>query len=107
MPPKKDASNLFARLAEQRQADATPPELPAQTATPPATPAPAAAAPDTPRTEPTPKGRAKGKRSDPNYVQVGVYLPKALKKECDRRLLDEEIDFSELVAKLLNDWVSD
>jgi len=79
----KDAQNLFAKLAEQ-------------------TPTPAAAPDIAPK-----KGRAKGKRSDPNYVQIGVYIPKETKKACDRRLLDEEIDLSDLVSELLAKWLSE
>jgi len=52
------------------------------------------------------RGRAKGKRSDPNYTQVGAYIPKALDKAVKRKLVDEDRDFSELVAHLLNEWVN-
>jgi hypothetical protein len=55
----------------------------------------------------TPKrGRAKGKRSDPNYIQVGAYIPKELDRQVKRLLVDEDnLDFSNLVAQLLEDWV--
>lgn len=53
------------------------------------------------------KGRPRGKRSDPNYTQVGAYIPKDLDKQVKRKLLDEDIDFSELVADLLLKWISD
>jgi hypothetical protein len=56
--------------------------------------------------EPAKKGRQKGKRSDPNYIQVGVYIPKSLDKDAKRLLIDEEGDFSDLVTALLQDWVS-
>ena len=52
------------------------------------------------------RGRAKGKRSDPNYTQVGAYIPKELDKAVKRKLIDEELDFSELVAQLLDEWVN-
>ena len=52
------------------------------------------------------KGRAKGKRSDPNYTQVGAYIPKAIDKAVKRKLIDEDMDFSELVAQLLDEWVN-
>jgi len=55
--------------------------------------------------EPVRKGRQKGKRSDPNYLQVGAYIPKALDKDVKRLLIDQDIDFSDLVTKLLQDWV--
>lgn len=52
------------------------------------------------------RGRARGKRSDPNYEQVGAYIPKELNKQVKRLLIDEDdLDFSDLVAQLLEDWV--
>lgn len=56
---------------------------------------------------PARKGRAKGKRSNPNYEQVGAYIPKALNLEVKRLLLDRELDFSDLVTQLLEQWVSE
>jgi len=86
----KDASNLFERLAENRQSG-----KPAAT--------PEAIAP----ISEAPRGRAKGKRSDPNYIQVGARIPKDLKKDVERRLVDEPFDFSDLVADLLVKWLAD
>ena len=53
------------------------------------------------------RGRQKGKRSNPDYTQVGAYIPKSLDKEVKRKLLDEDIDFSDLIAALLIKWLSD
>ena len=64
--------------------------------------APMSAADEAPK-----KGRQKGKRSNPDYTQVGAYIPKNLDKEVKRKLLDEDIDFSDLVASLLIKWLSD
>lgn len=64
--------------------------------------APIAAANEAPK-----RGRQKGKRSNPDYTQVGAYIPKNLDKEVKRKLLDEDIDFSDLVADLLIKWLSD
>lgn len=50
------------------------------------------------------KGRRKGKRSDPNYKQTGVYLPADLTNRVKKRLYDSEMDFSDLIADLLADW---
>jgi predicted ABC-class ATPase len=56
---------------------------------------------------PPKKGRSRGKRSNAGYTQVGAYIPKALKKQIDRLLIDEdETDFSDLVTQLLQDWIS-
>jgi hypothetical protein len=83
-----DAENLFQNLANKRTKAADAPK-----------------AEETPSEPPKPRGRAKGKRSDPNYEQVGAYIPKDLNKQVKRLLLDEEIDFSDLVAQLLSEWV--
>lgn len=52
------------------------------------------------------RGRATGKRSDPNYTQVGAYIPKSLNRDVKRLLVDEEKDLSDLITELLKDWVS-
>ncbi|UBF30078.1 hypothetical protein K9N68_38485 (plasmid) [Kovacikia minuta CCNUW1] len=53
------------------------------------------------------RGRQRGKRSDPNYLQVGAYIPKSLDKDVKRLLIDQDLDFSELVTKLLQEWVGE
>lgn len=58
-----------------------------------------------PAPTPAKPGRAKGKRSNPEYEQVGAYIPKVLNLEVKRALLEEPIDFSDLVAELLQEWV--
>lgn len=79
-----DPANMFDKLAKGRQKAKTTPD-------------------------PEPKRRqrrqAAGKRSDPNYIQVGSYIPKELNKDVKRQLVDYEGDFSDLVAELLEDWV--
>lgn len=52
------------------------------------------------------RGKSGGKRSDPTYVQVGAYIPISLHKAVKRRLVDEDDNFSELVIKLLDEWLS-
>ena len=80
-----DATNMFDRLAQKRKQGK-------------AAPAPEA--------EPKKRQRkATGKRSDPNYLQVGAYIPIELNKRVKRRLVDTDKDFSELVAELLDQWV--
>jgi hypothetical protein len=52
------------------------------------------------------KGRQPGKRSNPEYEQIGVYIPKTLHVQVKKLLLDEEnTDLSDLVAGLLQEWV--
>jgi hypothetical protein len=56
-------------------------------------------------------GRPNGKRSDPNYQATTVLLRKATKKQATRLLEDmgedtkERQDLSELLEKLLSEWV--
>lgn len=52
---------------------------------------------------PAAQARAVGKRTAPDYVQVGLYLPKQLHRKAKLALLQEgeERDFSELVRDLL------
>ncbi|MEO0374489.1 MAG: hypothetical protein AAF329_07600 [Cyanobacteria bacterium P01_A01_bin.17] len=82
-----DPTSMFDKLAQQRQKAKTTP---------------------VPEPAPEPKRRqrkATGKRSDPNYIQVGAYIPKDLNKEVKRQLVDYEGDFSDLVMELLERWV--
>jgi hypothetical protein len=48
-----------------------------------------------------------GDRDSPNDMQGGAYIPKELDKQVKRKLLDEEMDFSDLMAGLLHKWLSD
>ena len=57
---------------------------------------------------PTRKPRAKGKRSNPDYEQIGVYIPKKINLEVKRQLLERSgLDFSDLVTKLLEQWIQE
>ncbi|MGP1384023.1 MAG: hypothetical protein ACTS2F_10725 [Thainema sp.] len=81
-----DPASMFDKLAQQRQKAKTPQPEPAP--------------------EPQRRQRkATGKRSDPNYIQVGAYIPKELNKDVKRLLVDAEGDFSDLVTELLEQWV--
>lgn len=52
--------------------------------------------------------RAKtGKRSDPSYTQVGCYIPKELNSRVKVKLVGDSRDFSDLVAELLDNWLTD
>lgn len=91
-------------LPEQEAIEAETPESEPEVTTP--EPAPTPAPTPTPAPEPR-RTRAKGKRSDPSYIQVGAYIPKALNKDVKRKLVDTEQDFSELVTQLLAQWVQE
>lgn len=51
-------------------------------------------------------GRPKGKRSDKSYTQVCGYVKLTTYKAVRKRLIDEEMEFSELLQQLLDEWVS-
>ena len=54
----------------------------------------------------TKSSRATGKRSNPDYTQIGAYIPKTLNRDVKRLLVDEDGDLSDLITGLLQDWVS-
>ncbi len=56
--------------------------------------------------EPKRGGRPRGKASDPNYRQVTLYLRRDMYTEARKRLLDEEVDLSELVNGLIGKWLA-
>jgi hypothetical protein len=59
---------------------------------------------DAPRPEPMPKRRA-GKREDPDYTQISVYIRKQPYHEVKRRLIGSGHDFSDLVNQLVGEWL--
>lgn len=50
-------------------------------------------------------GRPRGKKSNPDYTQVTVYLRKRTHLAAKKNLLDDGREFSELVEDLLAQWV--
>jgi hypothetical protein len=58
--------------------------------------------------EPSPTRRPLGKRTAPDYVQVGVYIPKQLHNQAKVLLINEgeDRDFSQLVGDLLAQYVN-
>ena len=61
-----------------------------------------ASAPTVPRRK---VGRPPGKKSNPDYTQVTVYLRKRTHLAAKKNLLDEGREFSELVEALVAHWV--
>ena len=59
-------------------------------------------------TEPLLTRRRVGKRAAPDYVQVGVYIPKQLHNQAKVLLIHEgaDRDFSQLIEDLLRDYVN-
>ena len=50
-------------------------------------------------------GRAPGKKTDPNYTQVTVYLRKDVHNTARKLLIDEHRQFSDLVGALVSEWL--
>lgn len=61
-----------------------------------------------PSPPPQKRGRPRGKRSNPDYEQVTAYIKKKTYKETKIALLEQEEveNFSDLVEKLLSEWLS-
>ena len=68
-------------------------------------PRPRRSAPSAPATAPRKVGRPPGKKSDPDYSQVTVYLRKANHLAAKKRLIDDGKEFSELVDDLVSTWL--
>jgi hypothetical protein len=49
--------------------------------------------------------RKLGKRSNPDYELIGLYIPKEVNLETKRLLIGKKIDFSDLVTNLLRQWL--
>jgi len=58
-------------------------------------------------TPPQARGRAPGKRSNPEFEQVTAYLPRDLYKRVKIALIEQDRsrEFSALVSELLTDWL--
>ena len=56
-------------------------------------------------TVPRKVGRPPGKKSDPDYAQVTVYMRKDNHLAAKKRLLDDGKEFSELVDELVTAWL--
>ncbi len=72
---------------------------------------------ETPETEvsaqagvkPANTGRGVGRRSDPDYMQASAYVPRLLRRQVERILLNDpaERDYSQLIEELLQKWLVD
>jgi hypothetical protein len=56
--------------------------------------------------EPKKRGRPKGKRSSSEHIQVAGYIRKETFRQMKHLLLDEEMEISELLQQLIDDWIS-
>ena len=53
------------------------------------------------------RGRPPGKRSNPDFVSTTAYIREKVREAVGLRLHNEDFDFSELVDKLLTDWLDE
>jgi hypothetical protein len=51
-------------------------------------------------------GRRRAKHSNPEYVQMTVYVPRELRNKVKARLAEREMEFSGLVEGMLSDWLA-
>lgn len=51
------------------------------------------------------RGRPPGKRSDPDFEQVTIYIKKRTHLDAKKALLEKRQEFSELVEELLGKWL--
>ncbi|UFP94243.1 hypothetical protein [Gloeobacter morelensis] len=51
------------------------------------------------------RGRPQGKRSDPTYVLACAYIPAQLRQQVKIALIKADLEYSELVAQLLREWL--
>jgi len=65
-----------------------------------------------PRTDPsqpapavTRTPRPMGKRQDPRYQQISAYVRRDLYDEIRKRLIGQEMDFSDLLERWMNEWL--
>ena len=53
------------------------------------------------------RGRPPGKRTNPDYQQVTVYIPRVLHEQAKIALIQQgRKEFSELIEDLLTDWMN-
>ena len=51
-------------------------------------------------------GRRPAKHSNPEYVQMTLYVPRELRNKVKARLAEREMEFSGLVERMLSDWLA-
>lgn len=61
------------------------------------------------RVQPANNGKGVGRRSDPAYMQASAYVPRQLRRQVERALLNDpnEQDYSQLIEELLEKWLKD
>lgn len=59
--------------------------------------------------QPANTGRGVGRRRDPDYMQASAYVPRKLRRQVERVLLNDpsERDYSQLIEELLQKWLTE
>lgn len=57
-------------------------------------------------TEQRGRGRPKGKKSNPEYITLTTYIKVKTYKELKKRCVDLDMEMSEVVQELLEDWLN-
>jgi len=61
---------------------------------------------ETEKPDETPRsGRPRGKRDDPEFGKIGVYIKQTTITEVKARLIRQDRDLSDLIQVLLDDWL--
>ncbi len=106
-----DDLSAFAPVASDPPADDTP--IAAQVASEPTkdtvAETPQTAVPAQARVRAANNGKAFGRRSDPDYMQASAYVPRQLRRQVERVLLNDpsERDYSQLIEELLQKWLTE
>lgn len=108
MSSDRKKENLFAKLAAQ-QAKPAASDAAATAATPLEDTPPSPAPVETPKPKPSARKKAepvRGKKNNPDYCQANGYIPKKLRRDVERALLDiDGLDYSTLLEELLTKWL--
>jgi hypothetical protein len=72
----------------------------------PSAPSPTAEEPPSPAPAPKRSSRKLAKRNDPNYRQVGLYLPRDIHQAARIKAMEEGREISQVVEDLLSEWLN-
>ena len=53
------------------------------------------------------RGRPRAKKSNPEYTTLTVYVRKDTLKAVKKRCIDEDIQVSEVIQALLDEWIAE
>jgi hypothetical protein len=104
--PAEKKKTRFSGIADKRGRLPVEPEPEVEQPEPPPAPAPAISVPPPAPAADKAKARQPGKKDNPDYVQVTVYLRKDIYKTARKLLIDDGRQVSELVDALVSSWIT-